>query len=108
MPNPLSQTQTRQVREEINRHMRRAWTVMLCVIVALTIGAVGGVWAYAHTNGYARTVSCKRGQALSVALRLVVTSAIPRHEAGRTPDEQRRVDQFYKKVGPALKIPSCN
>lgn len=112
MPNPLSETQARQVREYVDEAIRRQlrpWKIYgVAVVVGLFLGALGGVWIYTTTFGYARNVSCQRGRAVSLALNLVVHSAIPRHRAGRSVDEQRQVDAFYRKVGPGLQVPSCN
>lgn len=115
MPNPLSETQTRQVKEEVARQIipirvqqRRLAIWLCCVLAGVVIGATSGIYFYSRSIGYARSVSCQRGQAVSVALALVVHTAIPPHKKHRTQAEQRQVDAFYHKVAPALKVPSCN
>lgn len=110
-PNPLSQTQTREVTEMIHAEVTRVarrfaiWTG--CILVCIAVGAAVGVYAYTQSVHYARTVSCQRGQAFSVALRLVVHTAIPPHRKGRTSAEQQEVDHFYRVVKPALVVPKC-
>lgn len=116
MPNPLSQTQTRQMHEyvetyvaaEIRRQLRPWKIYTVAIVVGLVVGALVGAWAYSSTFSYARTVSCQRGQAVSIALRQVVQAAIPRHRKGRTQAEAQEVAAFYRKVAPALKVPTCN
>lgn len=115
MPNPLSDTQTRQVEEEVARQIeplqlrqRRLAVWLVCLVLGVLVGGAAGIYFYAKGTNYARTVSCQRGQAVSLALRLVVTSAIPRHERHRTPAEQAAVDALYKKFEPALKVPRCD
>jgi hypothetical protein len=111
-PNPLSQTQTREVAEmiqaEVTRVARRFFIWTGCILVCIAVGAAVGVDAYTHSVHYARTVSCQRGQAFSVALRLVVHTAIPPHRKGRTAAEQQEVNHFYHVVEPALEVPKCN
>lgn len=111
-PNPLSETQTREVRElihaEVTRVAKRVTIWTACTLVCIAIGAAVGVYAYGQSIHYARTVSCQRGQALSIALRLVVHTAIPQHRRGRTAAEQHEVDHFYRVVKPALVVPKCN
>jgi hypothetical protein len=116
VPNPLSETQTDQVREMIRTEMRpvvrRMWIWGGTIIVAIAIASTIGIYGYSRTHSDIRAVSCQRAQAFSIGLRLVVHTAIPPNDAPeakhRTAAERAQVANFYRKVGPALKVPSCS
>jgi len=114
----LSENQAAQVRDQIEAQIRpivRRMTIWLAVFVVCLAGScfiavysyVQSQHAIQHRALALSRDNCLRSQQGRRALALIVHTAIPPHAKHRTADEQAFVDQFYMKVAPALRVPTC-
>jgi hypothetical protein len=105
----------RQVEECIRPIVRRMYVWLAIITLFAVGGSVIGAYLAQSTKSadQARGVQlgladCHRSQQGRRAFALVVHTAIPPHMKGRSKGEQAAVDGFYKKVAPALQVPTCS
>jgi uncharacterized membrane protein len=108
-----------EVRRQVDAALKPIVRRLVAAMIIVTIFAVGGAAFGAYLAEHAQHADQARGVRLGIAdchrsqegrraLALIVHTAVPRHAPGRTKAEQAFFDAFYKKVAPALKVPTCS